>query len=439
MRGEFEPLEDSVFKRIAPALAGSLFLAVAQAQTPEAKPEVKQTPPAPSSETPRVAAVMNADTEHGTTVNLKHKILVDVAHLDRWADKPANVESIILFLDGQPLKKVTASVMGPAQDAVSRLGFYLYPDLSDAEEQRNWRRVLIAARRADQNRILVSVGVPGKEPIASTVMLRLNLQRWYSYIIYAALLALAVLVVVLARRSDLLRDSGPPPPDGRRRPYSLARTQMAAWFLLVLASWCYISLMTQSAAPLTNDALILMGISAATGLTALMVDADKWTKATEKRESLKTEAAALVNRLDGSQGLAGLKRKVEEGQAAVAAKAQAAVPSNLGELEKELQAKENRLAQVRAELAEPEPAIRGTKGWIRDILSDSSGISFHRLQIFVWTVALGVYFLWTSLRDLVMPVFDNQMLILMGISSGTYLGFKLPEKVTEEQAGPGSR
>jgi hypothetical protein len=27
-----------------------------------------------------------------------------------------------------------------------------------------------------------------------------------------------------------------------------------------------------------------------------------------------------------------------------------------------------------------------------------------------------------------MPDFDNQLLALMGISNGTYLGFKLPEK-----------
>jgi hypothetical protein len=31
-------------------------------------------------------------------------------------------------------------------------------------------------------------------------------------------------------------------------------------------------------------------------------------------------------------------------------------------------------------------------------------------------------------RDLVMPDFDTTLLGLMGISSGTYIGFKFPEK-----------
>lgn len=84
--------------------------------------------------------------------------------------------------------------------------------------------------------------------------------------------------------------------------------------------------------------------------------------------------------------------------------------------------KEDRLAVVRAELAKPELAVPESQGWINDILSDPSGM-FHRLQIFAWT----------ALRDVMMPALDDQLLILMGISSGTYLGFKLPEKVTEKQ------
>ncbi len=69
-----------------------------------------------------------------------------------------------------------------------------------------------------------------------------------------------------------------------------------------------------------------------------------------------------------------------------------------------------------------------SKGWLKDILSDENGISFHRLQMFIWTLALGVYFTVSVFKDLLMPEFDSQLLILMGISSGTYLGFKLPEK-----------
>ena len=53
-------------------------------------------------------------------------------------------------------------------------------------------------------------------------------------------------------------------------------------------------------------------------------------------------------------------------------------------------------------------------------------ITFHRFQIVVWTLVLGMVFVSNVLNDLVMPTFDASVLVLMGISSGTYLGFKLP-------------
>ncbi len=53
-------------------------------------------------------------------------------------------------------------------------------------------------------------------------------------------------------------------------------------------------------------------------------------------------------------------------------------------------------------------------------------MSFHRFQIIVWTLVLGVVFCSEVLTKLAMPSFDSTLLILMGISSGTYLGFKFP-------------
>jgi hypothetical protein len=68
------------------------------------------------------------------------------------------------------------------------------------------------------------------------------------------------------------------------------------------------------------------------------------------------------------------------------------------------------------------------RGFWRDILSDGSGISLHRFQIAVWTAVLGLIFVATVYVQLSMPDLNDQLLLLMGISSGTYLGFKFPEK-----------
>ena len=62
-----------------------------------------------------------------------------------------------------------------------------------------------------------------------------------------------------------------------------------------------------------------------------------------------------------------------------------------------------------------------------DILRDGDGISFHRFQIVVWTLVFGAVFVRAVLKDLIMPEFDSTLLGLMGLSSGTYVGFKFPE------------
>ena len=60
-----------------------------------------------------------------------------------------------------------------------------------------------------------------------------------------------------------------------------------------------------------------------------------------------------------------------------------------------------------------------------DLLSDGTGPSFHRYQMVLFTVILAVIFVVKTANSLTMPEFDPTLLRLMGISSGTYLGFKL--------------
>jgi hypothetical protein len=70
-------------------------------------------------------------------------------------------------------------------------------------------------------------------------------------------------------------------------------------------------------------------------------------------------------------------------------------------------------------------AVPQTRGFIRDILSDSKGtVGLHRFQIVAWTIVLGFIFLVSVVTELSMPDFSATL----GISSGTYLGFKFPEK-----------
>ena len=67
-------------------------------------------------------------------------------------------------------------------------------------------------------------------------------------------------------------------------------------------------------------------------------------------------------------------------------------------------------------------------GFWQDICDDGNGLSFHRLQVVIWTAVLGVVFVGSVSRTMSMPEFSDTLLTLLGISNGTYLGFKIPEK-----------
>lgn len=68
-----------------------------------------------------------------------------------------------------------------------------------------------------------------------------------------------------------------------------------------------------------------------------------------------------------------------------------------------------------------------SKGFFTDILSDGETIALHRVQMFAWTVVLGLIFVWTVVAKYTLPEFDPTLLALTGIVNGLYLGFKFPE------------
>ncbi len=65
----------------------------------------------------------------------------------------------------------------------------------------------------------------------------------------------------------------------------------------------------------------------------------------------------------------------------------------------------------------------------KDLISDAAGIpSLHRVQMLIWTLLIGFYFVRQSWLHFSMPDISENMLILMGISSGTYVALKTQER-----------
>jgi hypothetical protein len=81
------------------------------------------------------------------------------------------------------------------------------------------------------------------------------------------------------------------------------------------------------------------------------------------------------------------------------------------------------------------PPPPSSKSFFTDVLTDDQGnVGFHRFQMLAWTIILGVIFIVSVWEGLSMPEFSATLLGLMGLSSGTYLGFKLPEKKNDSIA-----
>jgi len=74
------------------------------------------------------------------------------------------------------------------------------------------------------------------------------------------------------------------------------------------------------------------------------------------------------------------------------------------------------------------PPVRTSAGFIEDLVCDSEGAKLQRIQMIVWTFILAVIFIWNVVWNFTFVDFDTNLLLLMGIASSTYLGFKTQEK-----------
>lgn len=189
------------------------------------------------------------------------------------------------------------------------------------------------------------------------------------YGFFAGLLVSLILIFRLASRTALLRDpDAAAPSPGAQAPYSLARFQLTFWTFLVVAAYLFIWMITEELDTLTGSVLVLLGIGSGTALAATMIDQGREQPAT---------------------GDASAPRAASE-------------------------------------------STTVSRGFLQDVLSDSKGISIHRFQLFVWTLVLGVIFCASVYKGLAMPQFSTTLLGLMGLSSGTYLGSKLPDPARRE-------
>lgn len=331
----------SATRRLAPltallVLAGGLLASGAASA---------QTAPAPVVSAVAPARIVLGDVLELTVDGLGARIEQDKYDSD----------GLRLSLDGHPLQGLKPESVDAA---TSKVRFRI---IRTAADKAAWSDLLGAPPIGGERAVTVGLaldathrvpfGPKAAAPITLAIFNPLRLAAG------GVLLALAVVIFIgLARRTDIVRDPRPAVLNaGDRRPYSLARCQMAFWFFLVLAAFFLIWLITGDYNGIvTQQTLVLIGISAATSMSSAAIDSSK---------------------------------------------AAAGAP----------------------------PAPLHTT-FFDDLLTDASGIVLHRYQMLAWTVALGFIFVFSTYETLATPDFDANLLTLMGISSGTYIGLKLPEK-----------
>lgn len=343
------------------------------------------------------------------------------AYLGDWVTIYICHQSAFTLEAGKQQKDITLFVNGidtgvKAQKTDAILGTMTFPLDRNDKNRDVWAPLLydpIFKRRED---MAISAGLRGEEALPRLITSNMTIVFDKLYLVGLMWLwvwlvvAIVIATILYARNSDMLRDG--PQVGGVRQTYSLARVQMAWWFVLIVVSFVIIWVVTGDRDTIPVSALGLMGISAATALTAVAITPRGDERAAAERDRLtkiKTSAATRIQELD----------------AEIATTADPVAKAKLEQLK----------ADAQKEIDEANIAIASVRNYYpsqnlwNDMVTDDRGsVALDRFQIVVWTIVLGGIFIASVVWELTMPEFSGTLLALMGISSGTYVGFKIPQK-----------
>lgn len=238
----------------------------------------------------------------------------------------------------------------------------------------------------------------------------------------------AIVFLYMSVRSGMVRDTTCPVREDGLPPFSLGRCQMAFWFFLVISAFYFLWVITGrgDTDTINSTVLSLIGISAGTALGSAILSKNEAATSAAGGVAPAQPAIVYPDAIKAAQAALALakvdREKIIPGDAA-------ALAAN----DLQITARTSEVARLKAALKRWRALHRSQL--LLDLLSEndtSAGpdrvITFHRFQIVVWTLILGIVFVSEVLTKLAMPAFDSTLLVLMGISSGTYLGFRVSAK-----------
>lgn len=302
------------------------------------------------------------------------------------AEKIKTASRVVLYFDGIRMVNLTTT---PVEEEAGKenllLHFRLVRDSVNDESRKAWDAFFGSQ---DDYLMTVQLAVVADDGRPAAVQSTHPFQFFvaeYKHIMLTLFSGVVILVVSyygIVRYTNSLRDAV-------TGYYSLGKSQMAFWGILVLLTFTGVWMLNGTMERIPPQALILLGISGATGLSAVVIG-------NSQQSAIQTEIAQLRIRMPALR----------------AAGDQASLDANT-----------EKIAGLETQL---QPCA--SLGFWRDICDDGNGLSFHRMQVVGWTLVLGTVFVFSVARVMSMPEFPETLLTLMGISNATYLGFKIPEK-----------
>jgi hypothetical protein len=215
---------------------------------------------------------------------------------------------------------------------------------------------LMESNAFDKSFVPVYFGVGGRHRMvtesksAMYVEVRQKINPWW---VIAVAVVIAVLVIV-SLYYNILKDDN-------NLYYSLGRTQLFFWTLLLMIAYLQICLKTDTLPDIPLSILAIIGISVATTAASKVIEN-------------KTKDGAIIDKDAKSEG------------------------------------------------------------FILDILSDGSSINIQRFQNVAFNTFFGVIFIQKAFSTHQLPDFDQNVLLLLGVSSGAYAGLKMTEAAKEQNA-----
>lgn len=367
----------------------------------------------------------DTSANHLSSAGIGDIIVIEVDNLESLLrrSKSSNPnQNISLFINGRKIDNIKPISGAPDKDK----GTLQYRLDRNPENDKTWADILGAPPFFKDDFFIkdVKISVGLENEFAYKTLSNENnfslirIHRGWFWACFFIIILYLFIVFIMVRDRGLLRDRSINLSaigiNTSANTYSLGRFQMAFWFTLTIISFFFIWLITDAYDIITSTVLALIGISAGTSLSAAVIDNSKSTDLLNQTVMLQNELARLNTQISA------LNNQISTVPA----------PANVDILQGQLNTAQNRVTEITPLIANNIAILtpQQSEGFFNDILKDVNGISFHRLQMFVWTFVLGLIFLYSVWKRLSMPEFSSTLLALQGLTAGTYLGFKFPEK-----------